>query len=313
MHHAPSAVESLEARRLCAVDLSLSGTLPIGVAGRPGVVASLTIKNQGSTNAFVGVPVSLFLSSNQRLDVNDDLRLASVSLPALRAGQSVSTTIAVPSVGVTSGVFYVIAVVDPDQLQAEASRSNNALTQNSPSVVVPSFGASTWRFNGTSATDVLTITQSSSRYSAVFNGRLITRNVVDVSSIVVQVAGGNDVINLAGVVFAQANVDGGAGNDSISGGVQPDTLAGGSGNDTIRGNAGNDSITGSAGADSLFGGDGNDSLNGGSGRDTLLGENGNDRLSSRDGEVDSLNGGPGSDRAQLDISDLRAGIEELLA
>ena len=313
MHHAPNAVESLEPRRLCTVDLILTGTLPIGVAGRPGVVASLTIRNQGSTDAFAGVPVALFLSADQRLNVNDDLRIVNVSLPALRAGQSITRTLSVPSVNVTTGLFNVFAIVDPDQLQEEPSRRNNTLLQSSPSVVVPSFDATPWRFTGSSATDVLTITQSSSRYSAVFNGRTITRNVVDVTSIVVQFAGGNDVINLSGVVFAQANVDGGAGNDSISGGLQPDTLAGGSGNDTIRGNAGNDSITGSAGTDSLSGGDGNDSLNGGSGRDTLLGENGSDRLSSRDGEVDSLNGGPGSDRAQLDVSDLRAGIEELLA
>ena len=66
------------------------------------------------------------------------------------------------------------------------------------------------------------------------------------------------------------NVDGGAGNDTLSGhhGAD-DTLLGGDGNDELRGWSGDDSLVGGAGNDSLIGDKGNDTLEGGAGDDTL--------------------------------------------
>jgi Ca2+-binding RTX toxin-like protein len=99
------------------------------------------------------------------------------------------------------------------------------------------------------------------------------------------------------------------------------SLVGGGGNDTLIGSGFTDTLHGGPGNDSLRGGDGNDYLNGDGGRDKLFGENGNDTLTgsgsdpkflplhdplpvdgitgAADGSVDTLDGGPGNDRAAL--------------
>jgi Ca2+-binding RTX toxin-like protein len=59
--------------------------------------------------------------------------------------------------------------------------------------------------------------------------------------------------------------------------------------------------------------DGNDTLTGGAGIDTLNGEQGSDTLFARDGVRDLLNGGPGTDKAQVDALDRRDDVEQLLA
>ena len=112
---------------------------------------------------------------------------------------------------------------------------------------------------------------------------------------------------------------GGAGNDTILGGDEPDNFVGGGGkdvldsgggNDRLDGSAGNDKLLGGAGDDRLIGNDGNDVLIGGDGRDQFFGGAGDDVLYSRDGFIDVLNGGDGTDSAQLDAIDLK---EDLLA
>jgi Ca2+-binding RTX toxin-like protein len=80
----------------------------------------------------------------------------------------------------------------------------------------------------------------------------------------------------------------------------------------VDGGAGNDTITGGSGNDSLAGGAGDDSITGGSGFDTLRGGAGNDRLFSRDGFPDIVDGGSGSDSAQVDSRELLSSIETLL-
>ena len=79
-----------------------------------------------------------------------------------------------------------------------------------------------------------------------------------------QLGSGADTVNAAATT-AGVNVDGGAGNDSMTGGSGADTLAGGSGNDTLNGGAGADSLTGGAGDDTfrLTGTFGNDTITGG--------------------------------------------------
>lgn len=81
---------------------------------------------------------------------------------------------------------------------------------------------------------------------------------------------------------------------------------------TVDGGAGNDTITGGSGDDSLVGGAGNDSITGGIGFDTLRGGAGNDRLFSLDGYPDTVDGGPGSDSARIDLRELLTGVEHLL-
>lgn len=73
-------------------------------------------------------------------------------------------------------------------------------------------------------------------------------------------------------ILARANVNGGAGNDSIVGSAYADNLYGSAGNDTLTGNDGDDRLIGGIGVDSLVGGNGNDSYiwAKGDGNDILL-------------------------------------------
>lgn len=123
--------------------------------------------------------------------------------------------------------------------------------------------------------------------------------------------------------------DGGA--DEIHGGDQGDTIAGGTGhddplmgrngNDTIYGGAGyiddqdinngNDFLNGGPGNDVCYGGYGNDILTGGAGSDLLSGEYGDDQFwLNKDGERDTLDGGPGTDSAFNEWDD--GGIDTLI-
>jgi Ca2+-binding RTX toxin-like protein len=105
--------------------------------------------------------------------------------------------------------------------------------------------------------------------------------------------GGNDQITLneANGALPQANLFGGAGND---------TLTGGAGNDMLFGQGGNDVLLGKGGFDLLFGGDGNDVLTGGDGDDQVFGEAGNDRMIWNPGDDTDLNeGGAGIDTVEV--------------
>jgi Ca2+-binding RTX toxin-like protein len=102
---------------------------------------------------------------------------------------------------------------------------------------------------------------------------------------------GDVAVNL-GIVSAQAinanltltldsatsveNVDGGAGNDTLTGNDLANVLVGNGGNDTLSGAGGNDLLYGNSGNDTLAGGDGSDTLTGGDGNDSLAGGIGND-------------------------------------
>ena len=102
---------------------------------------------------------------------------------------------------------------------------------------------------------------------------------------------GNDTIALdeTNGALPNANLFGGAGND---------TLTGGSGNDLLFGQAGADTLNGEAGNDLLFGGDGKDILTGGPGNDQVFGEAGNDIMIWNPGDgSDTFEGGAGDDIA----------------
>src|SRR3954452_13482241 len=99
----------------------------------------------------------------------------------------------------------------------------------------------------------------------------------------------------------QANVKGGAGNDTMT--VTTTTpyvgpfLHGQSGDDVLTGGASGDGLYGGAGDDTLVGGDGNDVLVVARGADDLSGGDGNDTLYDRGPapEIDHYEGGPGID------------------
>jgi Ca2+-binding RTX toxin-like protein len=118
----------------------------------------------------------------------------------------------------------------------------------------------------------------------------------------------------AGVIVLLDNIN----NDGQSGeldNVRSDVenVWGGSGADRITGSSGANSFKGNGGNDTLFGGDGNDTLDGGAGADQLVGQAGNDRFYARDGVIDIVDGGSGTDSAQVDKTDKRTSIETLLA
>ncbi len=95
--------------------------------------------------------------------------------------------------------------------------------------------------------------------------------------------------------------------DDIIGSGGPNRLDGGGGDDTLDGGGGDRALTGRGGGladrragagcddDSIVGGDGNDWLDGGRGRDALDGGGGDDVLVG-DAAVDTISGGPGSNR-----------------
>jgi Ca2+-binding RTX toxin-like protein len=100
---------------------------------------------------------------------------------------------------------------------------------------------------------------------------------------------------------AQGNfAHGGDGNDTLIGGSYRDELRGGAGRDSVTGNGGHDILIGGSGNDSVSGGRLRDRVAGGEGRDTISGNGGNDLLYARDGFRDTVKGGRGFDRAEID-------------
>jgi Ca2+-binding RTX toxin-like protein len=114
--------------------------------------------------------------------------------------------------------------------------------------------------------------------------------------------------------FVRSNLDGG---DS--------TITGGSGRDKLTGHDHVEAIDGGAGDDRIEGGFDNDTITGGPGKDTIFGDStadtcnflsckvpfGNDVIHARDGEVDTIDCGPGEDRAEVDAIDVVANCEEI--
>lgn len=106
------------------------------------------------------------------------------------------------------------------------------------------------------------------------------------------------------------------------------SYSGAGGDDLLRGSdSTGDTLDGGAGADDLAGGFGDDTLTGGPGRDTIAGDrplrcnevscdvgagNGNDTINARDGEVDSITCGFGTDTVIADRADVVAADCEIV-
>ncbi|HQY88628.1 MAG TPA: calcium-binding protein, partial [Tepidisphaeraceae bacterium] len=98
-------------------------------------------------------------------------------------------------------------------------------------------------------------------------------------------------------------LDGNGDNDTLIGSNYADSLYGGEFHDSIQGNGGDDL---------LDGGTGNDKLIGGLGIDTYFGGSGNDTISAADGLADIIDGGDGTDEADIDEGlDQTIGVEVL--
>jgi Ca2+-binding RTX toxin-like protein len=106
--------------------------------------------------------------------------------------------------------------------------------------------------------------------------------------------------------------------DPLVGDAHPNLIVGTSQHDLIYGlgaadaifaRAGDDYALGGAGADRVYGGPGDDRLRGGTGSDRVYGGSGSDVLFARDGEVDLVDCGSGSDIAYVDQHDLTKSCE----
>jgi hypothetical protein len=84
----------------------------------------------------------------------------------------------------------------------------------------------------------------------------------------------------------------------------PCTLEGTARSDLLYGSTGPDVICGGAGNDEIEGLSGDDKLYGGSGRDLIDGGPDDDQIEAKDGQVDTVYGGGGSDRIARDRSDV---------
>ena len=101
-----------------------------------------------------------------------------------------------------------------------------------------------------------------------------------------------------------SSIQGRAGNDDLRAGSARETLDGGAGNDRVEGGYGNDTVIGGPGKDELFG-DATSAQCGGNGQSCTY-PFGNDTIQARDGEVDQIDCGAGTDRAVVDAIDVVA-------
>jgi Ca2+-binding RTX toxin-like protein len=104
-----------------------------------------------------------------------------------------------------------------------------------------------------------------------------------------------------------STVTGGAGNDKLKGHDHVETIDGGPGNDRVEGGYNNDLLTGGPGKDTIFGDSTTDTCNFLSCKIPF----GNDVINARDGEQDTIDCGPGEDRATVDAIDVVANCEQV--
>jgi Ca2+-binding RTX toxin-like protein len=104
-----------------------------------------------------------------------------------------------------------------------------------------------------------------------------------------------------------STVTGGAGNDKLKGHDHVETIDGGPGNDVVEGGYNNDVLTGGPGRDTIFGDSTTDTCNFLSCKIPF----GNDVIDARDGELDTIDCGPGEDRATVDAIDVVANCEQV--
>ncbi|MBO9534715.1 MAG: hypothetical protein J7513_17205 [Solirubrobacteraceae bacterium] len=118
-------------------------------------------------------------------------------------------------------------------------------------------------------------------------------SLAGVSTVAVDLAGGNDDFTAFSGATTAVVVDGGAGNDRLRSAEEPATFYGGPGDDELLGFDGDDVLDGGDGNDNLEGGEGSDRLSGGAGADKLLPD--------PTGEVfgDVVDGGAGFDEIEL--------------
>jgi len=160
--------------------------------------------------------------------------------------------------------------------------------------------ASPLLIEGTEGADVIRVRQTGSAVWVARNGSLRVHAARDVSSIVVEARGGDDLFIADPSVKLHVTVYGGDGDDHLRGGPNRDRL---------HGEAGADRVYGGAGNDQLYGGEGTDTVSGGDGDDVLVTLGGDaDRLAGNGGRDNFWADAGGTDPATADaLADLAAG------
>lgn len=324
-------LDLLEPRRFLAVDLTGSLTLnaqaPYYLSPSPGADLSLTIRNDGSTNADLPIVVTVYLSKNRKYEASVDERIADFTLPSLAAGGSTTITDQLNAGGATPGKYYLITVFDETQLYigqgnpfAESNRDNNTLITSTQDVVIAEQWFAGLR-DGTAAKDVFSIQQNETHQLITINGELFATGIGEIAFYQFLLGASADKFTADPDVTTAVRVSGGGGNDTLIGGAGIDEFSGSGGRDRIFGQGGDDYLIGGGANDYLEGGTGDDTMSGGlgndklvalSGADSVLGGAGNDQFFTKGDGIDTLSGGPGTDLGDFDANDLRAGIEGII-
>ncbi len=144
-----------------------------------------------------------------------------------------------------------------------ATGFTGSLYTKQPSGGTAVLNGSTLTVTGTSADDVITVTEEASLVIVV-NGQQFLFNPASVKAIIVNSLAGNDTITVNSLLLGTA-FTGNGGNDNdtlfVSASVNtPTTLDGGGGNDTLTGGSGRDTLIGGIGTNRLEGGAGNDTF-----------------------------------------------------
>jgi hypothetical protein len=136
--------------------------------------------------------------------------------------------------------------------------------------------------SSTTVTDLGAIIEAGPGCNVTQGGRKASCS--NVLSVVANLSDWNDsAVNT--LLFTPVTFDGGEGGDTLTGSSTPDTLSGGPGDDILNGGWGNDTLTGGDGADAI---------------DASYG---NDKILARDGGVDTIACGYGTDSGERDADD----------
>jgi Ca2+-binding RTX toxin-like protein len=182
---------------------------------------------------------------------------ATLRKPFLTAGVLAASAVALALPAAASATVTVDASANPIVFQGDAADDNLVLSVSGGKIAhnlpaAQGFASSTDLDAGTAGTQDADVAGA---------------------NIVVRGGAGNDILNASalGNTYNSLEVQGDAGDDTVTGGGKADTLGGGDGDDRVVGAQGNDVMSGGAGNDVLV-------WNNGDGSDTMDGDAGNDEI-----------------------------------
>lgn len=196
----------------------------------------------------------------------DDLLISDNGNGLLYGGSGADTLVAY------AGVTSVFGGSGIDEFRFDTG-SLHPMTIGDYELATESTGELIWIFNATIAQLDITSNGATSTISVVDSLTQQSSEIYVSGSFTgfEEIEHGGNGVKFRLIAQADANLTGGAGDDTLSGNVGDDTLSGTVGNDALSGGAGNDWLDGGDGADTIFGGAGNDNVFGGAGSDLLDG------------------------------------------